>query len=69
MEVAARYSYVDPNRNKANDLQAEAQGVVSYYFYGHNLKVQADYSNIHKQVAANRTTDDKQVRIQAQVVF
>jgi phosphate-selective porin OprO/OprP len=69
MEVAARYSYVDPNRNKANDLQAEAQGVVSYYFYGHNLKVQADYSNIHKQVAANRTTDDKQVRIQAQVGF
>jgi phosphate-selective porin OprO/OprP len=69
VEVAARYSYVDPSRNTANDLQTEAQGAVSCYFYGHNLKLQADYSNIHKQLAANRTTDDKQARLQAQVVF
>ncbi len=32
LEVAARYSYVDPNRDKSQDLQTETQGAVSYYF-------------------------------------
>ncbi|MBI5575603.1 MAG: porin [Deltaproteobacteria bacterium] len=69
LEAAARYSYVDPNRSRSNDIQAETQGAVSYYFFGHNLKLQADYSNIHKQVSLNTSTDNKQVRVQAQVVF
>ena len=49
--------------------KTEIQGAVSWYFYDHNLKLQADYSNIHKQVSTNTSTDDKQVRVQAQVVF
>ncbi len=69
LEAAARYSYVDPKRSAVNDIQAEAQGAVSWYFYDHNLKLQADYSNIHKQISVNTSADDKQVRVQAQVVF
>jgi len=69
LEAAVRYSYVDPNLIRTDDIQTEAQGAVSWYFYGHNLKLQADYSNIHKQVSVNTSTDDKQVRVQAQVVF
>jgi len=69
LEVAARYSSVDPNREKIQDLQVEVTGAVSYYFEGHNLKLQGDYTNIHKQVAGKQATDDKQVRVQAQLAF
>lgn len=70
LEVAARYSCVDPNRNSDRDLQVEAAGAVSYYFEGHNLKLQGDYTNIHVQRAVGQqATDDKQLRVQAQVAF
>jgi len=74
LEVAARYAYLDPNRDIANDLQVEATGGVSWYLSGNNLKLQADYTNIHKQKAISynsgpNTTDDRQVRFQAQLLF
>jgi phosphate-selective porin OprO/OprP len=69
LEVAARYSSVDPNRDRRQDLQVEVTGAVSYYFQGHYLKLQGDYTNIHKQVAARPSTDDRQVRVQAQLAF
>jgi len=64
--VAFRYSQQDPDRAKSNDLQSEQIGAISYYFFGHNLKVQADVGNIHQQ--PNRS-DDMQYRLQAQLVF
>jgi phosphate-selective porin OprO/OprP len=69
LEVAARYSSVDPNREKNRDLQVEVTGAVSYYFEGHNLKLQGDYTNIHVQVAGKQPTNDKQMRVQAQLAF
>jgi len=69
LEVAARYSGVDPNREKSQDLQVEVTGAVSYYFQGHDLKLQGDYTNIHTQFAGKQATDDKQVRVQAQLAF
>jgi phosphate-selective porin OprO/OprP len=69
LEVAARYSSVDANREKSQDLQVEVTGALSYYFDGHNLKLQGDYTNIHAQVAGKQATDDKQVRVQAQLAF
>ena len=69
LEVAARYSSVDPNRDRTQDLQVEVTGAVSYYFVGHSLKLQGDYTNIHKQVAGKQATDDKQLRVQAQLAF
>jgi len=77
LELAARYSYVDPNRDVSNDLWVETTGAVSWYFIGHNLKVQADYSNIHRQgriastspSATANATDDHQMRLQAQLFF
>ncbi len=69
LELAGRYAYVDFNRDRADDLQVETQAAVSYCFDGHNLKVQGDFTNTHKQVAGNTSTNDKQVRVQAQVVF
>ncbi len=69
LEVAARYSSVDPNRDKSQDLQVEVTGAVSYYFEGHNFKLQGDYTNIHTQLAGKQATDDKQLRVQAQLAF
>ncbi len=66
LEVAARYSFVDPDRDKSQDLQTETQGAISYYFSKHNLKLQADVTNIHKQPARS---DDMQYRMQAQIIF
>ncbi len=69
LEAAARYSYVDPNRNVANDLHTETQGAISYYFDKHNLKLQADVTNIHQQATGNQPTDDMEYRLQAQIIF
>ncbi len=67
LEVAARYSYFDPNRDAGNDLQTEVAGAVSYYFNKHNLKLQGDVADIHNQ-ATNRS-DEMQFRLQMQLIF
>ncbi|WP_298273557.1 porin [Geobacter sp.] len=69
LEAAVRYSYVDPNRDKTQDLRTETQGAVSYYFNKHNLKLQADVTNMHQQNVAKSNTDDMQYRLQAQIIF
>lgn len=74
LEIAARYAYLDPNRDVANDHWIETTGAVSWYVNKHNLKVQADYTDIHKQEAlafniGPKATDDKRVRLQVQLIF
>jgi polyhydroxyalkanoate synthesis regulator phasin len=50
-EVAARYAWVDPDdpNQKDNNKQQEYTGGLSYYMYGHNLKLQANYSYFRNQ--------------------
>jgi hypothetical protein len=69
LELAARYTWYDPNEYVSNNLVAQVQGAVSWYIHDHNLKLQGDYTNIHTQNGTRPTTDDQQVRIQAQVTF
>jgi len=77
LEIAGRYSYTDPNRDVAGDHLIEATGGVSWYFNKHNLKIQADYTNVHRQKliastnpgASAKATDDQQARVQAQILF
>jgi phosphate-selective porin OprO/OprP len=70
LEVAGRYSCVDPNRDVSSDLQIEITGGINYYFQGNNWKLQGDYTNIHiQQPAGRQATDDKQMRVQAQLTF
>ena len=76
LEAAFRYSYLDPNRDKSNDLQTEVIGALSYYFNNHNLKLQADIGNIHTQGAKTepvtglkKATDDLQYRLQVALTF
>jgi phosphate-selective porin OprO/OprP len=74
VELAYRYSYIDPNRDVTNDHWVENTGAVSWYINNQNLKVQADYTDVHRQAAIASTsgknaTDDQQVRFQVQMLF
>ena len=68
LEVAMRYSYLDPDRDVKNNLVTETAGAISYYFSKHNLKLQGDISDIHDQ-AAGAFKDDMLYRVQAQIIF
>lgn len=69
VEVAFRYSYVDPNRDASGDLQTDTQGAISWYINKHNLKLQGDVTDSHKQNGGKASTDDMQYRLQAQIIF
>ena len=74
LEVAVRYAYLDPNRDVSNDHWIESGGAVSWYIHDHFLKIQTDYTSIHKQAALSfnggpKPTDDNRVRLQAQIMF
>lgn len=69
LELGFRYSYLDPNRDLANDTQTEQLGVVSWYFAKNNLKLQADIGNLHTQKGAAPSQDDLQFRVQTTMVF
>jgi len=69
LEAAFRYSYVDPDRDVANNNRTETQGAISYYFNQHNLKLQADITGIHQQRVSAAARDDMQYRLQAQIIF
>ena len=74
LEIATRYAYLDPNLAVGNDHSVQTTGAVSWYINKHNLKLQADYTDIHKQQAlafnnGPNGTDDKQIRLQAQLIF
>jgi phosphate-selective porin OprO/OprP len=67
LELAMRYAWMDPDRDKANNLKSEVQGAISYYFNKHNLKLQADVTDTHDQAKAS--SDDMTYRVQAQILF
>jgi phosphate-selective porin OprO/OprP len=75
LEVAFRYSYLDPNRDKINDAITEQIGSVSYYLDKHNVKLQADIGNLHDQSGkavsqtGNDPYNDMVYRVQAQLIF
>jgi phosphate-selective porin OprO/OprP len=77
LELAARYAYMDPNRNQSNNHWVETTGAISWYINEHNLKLQTDFTNIHRQgrlassnaSATAKSTDDQLFRVQAQLLF
>jgi phosphate-selective porin OprO/OprP len=74
LELAARYAYLNPDRDVTNDHWVESTGAVSWYIHNHFLKIQADFTDIHKQAAISfnggpKATNDDRVRLQAQIMF
>ncbi len=68
IELAARYSEIDPTNLAGADKRKEAGGAVSYYYNKHNLKLQADYRNVKVETSA-RTTSTNEFRLQNQFIF
>ena len=69
VEVAARYSMLDPDNDVSNDLEKEYTAGVNYYFRAHRSKIQADYGHYVTEKGEEQDQKDNQVRVQYQIVF
>jgi phosphate-selective porin OprO and OprP len=68
LELSARYGHLEPlSATSAVKLTQELGGGLSYYFLGHNLKLQGDYFYISNKADFSEPTH--QGRLQAQVFF
>ena len=67
LEAAVRYSYVNPDTDRPDNSRTEYQGALSYYFSGHPLKLQGEYTERHDQALGD--TVDRIYRVQAQLMF
>lgn len=70
LEVAVRYSFVDPSMDLFRDDRREKQGVINWYFKGNTLKLQAEYAENRQQNAiSSLDTLDRRYRLQGQLLF
>ena len=72
LELAARVSGVDFQFanyvRTAGDVREYTAGL-NYYLYGHNVKLQMDYSYLDGDPFLGRATSADQVRVQTQILF
>jgi phosphate-selective porin OprO/OprP len=66
LEIAARWAGYDPSDLIPDNDRTEVGGVVNYYLNKHSLKFQGDFRQIDDD---GRGTKNKELRLQAQVVF
>lgn len=70
LEIAGRYSQVDPDRDTADDIKEEITAGINYFIIGHKIKFQADYSVItEKQPGEEPTIKENRFRIQFQGII
>ncbi|OHB98935.1 MAG: hypothetical protein A2W74_03715 [Planctomycetes bacterium RIFCSPLOWO2_12_38_17] len=69
VEVAARYSMLDPDNDVSNDLEKEYTAGVNYYFRGHRSKIQADVGHFVTEQGDEDDKNENRVRVQYQIVF
>lgn len=69
LEIAARYSMLDPDNDVKNDIEKEYTAGVNYYFRAHRSKIQADYGHYVTEKGEEQDQKDNQVRVQYQIVF
>ena len=69
LEVAARYSMVDPNKDVSNDIQKEYTGGVNYYFRRHRSKIQADFGQYVTSEGNMPDKKEHRIRLQYQIIF
>ncbi|MEW6455483.1 MAG: porin [Acidobacteriota bacterium] len=67
-EIALRYSSLDPNISKENDIQKEITAGLNYFIQRHKLKIQGDYSYLIKEIG-NRKEKETRLRTQLQFYF
>jgi hypothetical protein len=69
VDIALRYSAVDPNRAVSRDVVSTATGAADYYFRRHNVKLQGEYSRVHRHFPAGGATRDRVLRFQVQLML
>ena len=75
LEAAFRWSELDPNDDVTHNDQREIRGALSYYFRGHNLKLQGDVGSLRTEGQKETRTgavsprDNMEYRLQAQFIF
>ncbi len=68
LDVAARYSVVDYDRNVDNNSVSVVSAVTNYYFRRNSLKILLDYSRTHRQRPGLPAANDQAFLIQAQLM-
>jgi phosphate-selective porin OprO/OprP len=68
LDIAARYSYVDFNRNVTHDTVAVVDAATTWYFRSNDLKIVLDYSRTHRQRATAAPANDQAVIVQVQLM-
>lgn len=69
LEVATRYSMVDPNKDVSNDIQKEYTGGINYYFRRHRSKIQADFGQFVTSEDNMPDKEEHRIRLQYQIIF
>ena len=69
LEVAARYSTLDPDDNVSDDIGREYTGGINYYFREHRSKIQADVGHFVTEQGDEDDKNENRVRVQYQIVF
>jgi hypothetical protein len=67
LEIAGRYARFNPEG--PDNRQEEARGAINYFFFAHNLKLQADAGQIARGVRGGGEQRDFEARVQAQLIF
>ncbi|MGQ3684513.1 MAG: porin [Candidatus Loosdrechtia sp.] len=68
LELAARYSLLDPDKDTSRDLHREYTIGLNYYFRKHRSKIQSDFSHFVTD-AGEQTKHENIFRIQYQIIF
>jgi hypothetical protein len=69
LEIATRFSMVDPDTDISSDLKKEYSGGVNYYFLKHRSKIQTDFSHIITDKGGEGEMRDNIFSTQYQIVF
>ncbi len=68
LELATRYSMVDPNKDLSGDLQKEYSFGINYYFREHRSQIQADVGHYITDTVG-QDMEENRYRLQYQIVF
>lgn len=69
LEVALRAAWLDPSGNVPSNEIREYGVALSYFFRGHDLKLQADLRRVESDLPTGPTNDVLEGRVQVQAIF
>ncbi len=68
LELAARYSLLDPDNDLPDDFQKEYAAGINYYFRQHRSKIQTDFGHYVTEID-ERDKNENRFRVQYQIIF